>query len=44
MVLWEALAEAVCEPDGVPGAVISLQTLGSFGAGLCPHLLAVVSE
>ncbi len=43
-VLRRALAEAACEPEGVPGAVISLQTFGSYGANFHPHLHAIVTE
>ena len=43
-VLRRALAAAACEPEGVPGAVISLQTFGSYGANFHPHLHAIVTE
>jgi len=43
-VLRDALAEAACEPEGRAGAVTSLQTFGSFGANLHPHLHAIVTE
>jgi len=42
-VIREGLCEAAVEPDGVPGAVVSLQTFGSYGANFHPHLHAVVS-
>ena len=34
--LRDALREAALEPDGVPGAVVALQTFGSFGANFHP--------
>jgi hypothetical protein len=44
---WEtlrgALSRAACEPKGVPGAVASLQTFGSF-ANFHPHLHVLVTE
>jgi ribosomal protein S27E len=42
-VIRDGLSEAAVEPDGVPGAVVSLQTFGSYGANFHPHLHAVVS-
>jgi len=42
--LRDALREAACEPDGAPGAVVSLQTFGSFGANFHPHLHGLVTE
>ena len=42
--LLDALREAACEPDGVPGAVVSLQTFGSFGASFHPHLHVFVTD
>ena len=41
--LGTLLAEAAVEPGGVPGAVVSLQTFGSFGANFHPHLHVLVS-
>ncbi len=43
-VLRESLSEAASEREGAPGAVISLQTFGSFGANFHPHLHAIVTE
>ena len=43
-VLVEALAAAACEPEGRPGAAISLQTFGSYGANFHPHLHAITTE
>ena len=43
-VLRDALSEAACEPEGRAGAVVSLQTFGSFGANFHPHLHALVTE
>jgi hypothetical protein len=42
--LGTLLAEAAVEPGGVPGAVVSLQTFGSFGANFHPHLHVLVTE
>ena len=42
--LRDALSGAALEPDGVPGAVVSLQTFGSFGANFHPHLHVLASE
>ena len=42
--LRDALREAALEPDGVPGAVVALQTFGSFGANFHPHLHVLVTE
>ena len=42
--LGRLLAEAAVEPDGVPGAVVSLQTFGSFGANFHPHLHVLATD
>jgi len=42
--LGELLAEAAVEPGGFPGAVVSLQTFGSFGANFHPHLHVLVTD
>ena len=42
--LQGSLREAACEPDGAPGAVVSVQTFGSFGANFHPHLHVLVSD
>ena len=41
--LREALSEAAAEPTGVPGAVVSLQTFGAYGANFHPHLHVIVT-
>ena len=41
--LREALGDAAVEPDGRPGAVVSLQTFGSYGANFHPHLHTIVT-
>ena len=42
--LQTLLAKAAVEPGGVPGAVVSLQTFGSFGANFHPHLHVLVTD
>ena len=42
--LRHALGAAALEPDGLPGAVVSLQTFGSFGANFHPHLHVLVTD
>ena len=42
--LRDALREAALEPDGVPGAVVALQTFGSFGANFHPHLHVLATD
>ncbi len=42
--LRAALREAALEPDGVPGAVVALQTFGSFGANFHPHLHVLATD
>jgi hypothetical protein len=38
-----ALCEAAFEPEGFPGAVVSLQTFGAYGANFHPHLHVIVT-
>ena len=42
--LRQALGAAALEPDGVPGAVVSLQAFGSFGANFHLHLHVLVTD
>lgn len=42
--LREAPSKATCEQHGLPGAVFSLQTFGSFGANSHTHRHAIVTE
>ena len=39
-----ALTGAASEPEAVPGAVVALQTFGSFGANFHPHLHVIATD